>query len=98
MQNNLNAFELVELRLVQQGRAQYSDGRDWIRMAVGVLLTTAAFLTGVLFFEWSKAATSAMLIAGVIITVGWVMKAGEVAKATRMAELELRSTDVVQGS
>lgn len=67
-------------------------------MVVGTLLTTAAFLAGVLFFEWSKPVASAVLIAGLIITVGWVMKAGAVAKSTRMAELETRSTDVPLGS
>lgn len=91
MNSNLNPVELIELRLLQQGRAQYSDGRDWIRMLIGILVTTAVFLTA-FDLGCGKIATTAMLITGLAATVGWIMKAGEVAKSARVAELESRQS------
>lgn len=86
----LNAFKLVELRLLEQGRATASDGRDWIRMAIGIaamvpltlVVAKVSLDTGI--GVWPTIATAAL---GVVFTTWWIVTTGKSVAQWRIAGL-----------
>jgi hypothetical protein len=90
----LNAFELVELRMLEQRRSTGSDGRDWVRMVVGVLCTTtlscgAAYIGTANEIEFAVGMWLTLVpsFAGVVVTTWWIISAGEKAVKKRVTEL-----------
>lgn len=89
MPQKLDPFELVELRLLQQGRVTGGDGRDWLRLVCGVVATIVCVLLGA-YYEWSLPVVVATLVGGVILSVAWIMRAGNKCCAARLVDLESR--------
>jgi hypothetical protein len=86
----LNAFELVELRRLERGGVVGSDGRDWLRMAIGVALTVPVMLgVGYLTALVVPALIVAML--GIASTTLWTVHAGRKMVSNRLADLRSRS-------
>lgn len=81
----LTAIELVQLRMLEQGRGTVSDGRDWLRMMVGCALTV--FLTVFVAVKFDSPASLAVAVLGVFATVCVVMRAGEYARQELINEL-----------
>lgn len=82
----VNPHELVCLRLFQQGRATYSDGRDHIRMAASIIGTAVI----VLALDWNGAPFwLALLVAfgSMVATSTWIVVAGQRAGQKRAAEI-----------
>lgn len=87
-QQRFTPTELVELRLLQQGRIQYYDGNDWMRMAVGAIATVLAVLIAAKVE--SGLLVAVVLVLGLVSTVAWIMRAGNNVAKARRAELESR--------
>ena len=81
--------ELACLRLFQQGRATYSDGRDHIRMAAGIIGTVVIVVTlalgGAAFWL-----TLLVAFGSIAATSSWIVVAGQRAGQQRAAEIEAR--------
>lgn len=81
-------IELVQLRLLQQGRGTCSDGRDWLRMALGITATLCVSMLA-LYFD-HHVLSFGMFTAGLVATVEWIMWAGRIASMTLEADLKSR--------
>lgn len=82
----LTPFELVELRLLEQGRASGSDGKEWQRMAVGVTATAVALLLVVSLTQNLPVAIGVAAV-GVASTALWIIRAESKAVNERLAYL-----------
>lgn len=88
-QQRFNPIELVELRLLQQGRIQYSDDNNWMRMTAGVIATVLAVLIAAAKIE-SGLLVAVVMVLGLGSTVAWIMRADNDVAKTRLTELESR--------
>lgn len=68
----LDAIELVHLRLLEQGRGTCSDGRDWLRMVIGVLLSVTVGITIAVHYDYPFCILWAAFL-GLPVTVKWIM-------------------------
>lgn len=90
-ERKLNCLELVELRLLQQGRCSCVDGRNGYRMVVGTVATAGVFCSTMIALPqnaFSLAIAWILLFTGLGATVAWIIRSDEKATAARLSELE----------
>lgn len=85
----LTPYETLTLRMLQRGRGTVSDGRDWLRLVVCVLVTTPASWV-VTLSTGSAAAALAVAMACLAAGATWCVLAGNRAAKALVAELQTR--------
>lgn len=95
----LTPHELVTLRFLEQGRGTISDGLDWLRMVYGVVATVVINCTvAALCYKFTPAyvpwLTIVTGISGVLLTVMWIMLAGEKVRACEISRLRGKTTEL----
>jgi hypothetical protein len=89
----LDPFELVELRLLERGGLVGSDGRDWLRVVIGVAATLVVVL-GVGFMTGHIVPVLTLAMFGTAATVLWTVHAGRKMVCQRVAELRSRTEEI----
>lgn len=94
MENNsiLTPHELVTLRFLEQGRGTVSDGRDWLRMLLGMAITVVmgyvvATYSSKLIPEHALWLTLAECFVGLFLTTAWIMLNGDRVARSEMIRL-----------
>lgn len=77
--------KVIALRLLEEGRATVSDGKDWLRMMFGIMVTAMIVLGICSLYPNSFLEMLLASIVGILLTAEWIMIAGEKA-AKRMKE------------
>lgn len=86
----LDAFELVELRMLERGGLVGSDGRDWLRIVIGVAMSFPVTL-GVGFLTERVVPVLVVAMLGAAVTALWTVHAGRKLVIKRIADLRSRS-------
>lgn len=86
----LDAFELAELRMLERGTFVGSDGRDWLRITIGITITVIAiFCIGNVSGSVTPVVTTGLI--GVTATAIWTVHSGRKMVAKRIATLRSRA-------
>lgn len=86
----LNAIELVKLRMLERDGMVGSDGRDWLRIALGVAITLLAILgIGSVGGRVTPVVITGML--GGAVTTMWTSHAGRKLVTERIRYLRSRA-------
>lgn len=86
-EKNLNCLELVELRLLQQGRCSYSDGRNGYRVVVGTVAIAVVLCSTMIALPqntFSLVIAWILLLAGLGAIVAWIIHSDKKATAARL--------------
>lgn len=86
----LDAFETVELHMLERRRMVGSDGRDWLRVTLGVALTSITAL-GTVYLTNSAMPAVVVSLLGITLTVHSTVVAGRKVITSRIAYLRARA-------
>lgn len=86
----LDAFELVELRKLERGGLVGSDGRNWLRIVIGVTLPLPLMLGGGYLYERVVPVLIVALV-GIAATSMWTVHAGRKMVHKRVVDLRARA-------
>lgn len=100
MNEKLSSGDRLELRFLQLGRIEYSDGWNWLRMVVGVLLTAVVIfgLIPMLMLQESEGLNALFLASDMLIAlvlavsiVSWINRSDKRATQAWITELQAQA-------
>jgi hypothetical protein len=96
--SKLSAFELVELRMLQRGRGEFTDGRTWLRLIEGCVATIWLMFIADGLLPTTQGVDGlhstlimALGLCGAVATAVWIVRADSRTTAARLIELESKS-------